>query len=69
MVYENCKVQIKNEDYLIEEHYISKWRWLFNPNFRKCLVDKDEKCKDVLITFDKQSEAKKELTNHENYKS
>jgi hypothetical protein len=44
-------------NYLIEEHYISKRGNEDDFNFhRKCSEDKDEKCKDAWINFDKQSE-------------
>ena len=72
MVCENCNEKIKNEDYLIEEHYVSKRgnEDDFNLNFhRKCSEDKDEKCKDAWVNFDKQAEEyKQELIRHQNYK-
>lgn len=72
MICEKCKKKIGDEDYLIEEHYISKRgnEDDFNLNFhRKCSEDKNKKCEDAWINFDKQAEEyKQEIVKHENYK-
>jgi fructose 1,6-bisphosphatase len=72
MICKKCNEKIGEEDYLIEEHYISKRgnEDDYNLNFhRKCSEDKNKKCKDAWDVFDKSIEVyRQELIKNDNYK-
>lgn len=72
MICHVCNDKIGNEDYLIEEHYVSKRgnEDDFNLNFhRKCSENKSEKCKIAWESEDNRKEQEKQLhIKHQNYK-